>query len=133
MLAPDRIEGGAVNLAHGLAGLRRPRLALAAAFWTVLSWILVGLSSWLLLVGFHLGLSPVAGLFVVIAINLALILPSSPAAVGVFEWATLIALGAYGISESSALSYALVLHAINFVPYVAVGLPLLRGSGWRRG
>jgi glycosyltransferase 2 family protein len=131
MLAPARIEGGAQNLAHGLAGLRRPSVALAAAAWTIVSWILVGLSAWLALVGFHLGLSPVAGLFVVITINLALILPSSPAAIGVFEAATLLALDAYGVSDSRALSYALVLHALNFVPYIVVGLLLLRGSSWQ--
>jgi uncharacterized membrane protein YbhN (UPF0104 family) len=43
----------------------------------------------------------------------------------VFEQATLVALGAYGVSDSRALSYALVLHVVNFVPFVAVGLVVL--------
>jgi uncharacterized membrane protein YbhN (UPF0104 family) len=62
-----------------------------------------------------------------ITINLALVLPSSPAAVGVFEWATVLALRAYGVPESQALSYALVLHALNFFPFVIAGLVLVRG------
>jgi uncharacterized membrane protein YbhN (UPF0104 family) len=78
-------------------------------------------SFWFLTLGFDLDVPPLAGLLVVIAINLAMILPSSPAAIGVFEAATIVALTAYGISESDALSYALVLHALNFVPYVVVG------------
>ena len=109
---------------------------------TTTSWVVLGISSWLLLRGFDLGrhLSPIAGILVVIAIGLAMILPSSPAAVGVFEAAVLVALNAYGIPDSRALSYALVLHALNFFPYLAAGVLLLqlhavelRGRGARLG
>lgn len=120
-LSSERVEAAASNLAHGLAAIRRPRLALAGFLWTTLSWLLLGLSFWLVMLGFDLELSPVAGLLVQIAVGLAMILPSSPAAVGVFEAATLVALGAYGISDSRALSYALVLHVLNFLPYIVVG------------
>jgi uncharacterized protein (TIRG00374 family) len=128
-LSPERLERGARNLEQGLAGLRHPEIALPAAVLTVLSWIVVGLSAWLVALGFDLGvsLSPAAGIFVIVTINLALVLPSSPAAVGVFEAATLLALDAYGISESRALSYAVVLHALNFLPFIVAGLVLLRG------
>ena len=76
--------------------------------------------------GFHLGLPPLAGLLVAIATGLGMIVPSAPAAVGVFEAATLVALRAYGVSDSRALSYALILHAVNLVPYLAAGALLLR-------
>jgi len=59
---------------------------------------------------------------VAVAIGLGMILPSPPAAVGVFEGAALIALGTYGIPHSSALPYAVVLHLVNFVPYIVVGV-----------
>ena len=128
-----RIERSALNLEQGLAGLRHPEIALPAALWTVLSWLVVGVSAWLVALGFDLGvsLSPLAGIFVIITINLALVLPSSPAAVGVFEAATLLALDAYGISESRALSYAVVLHALNFLPFIAVGVWLVRRARLR--
>jgi glycosyltransferase 2 family protein len=126
LLGAERMEWSALNLGRGLAGLRRARLAAGAVLLTVLSWILVGISAWLVLLGFDLGLSPLAGLFVVITINLSLVLPSSPAAVGVCEWATLLALGAYGVSRSEALSYALVLHALNFLPFIVAGVVMLR-------
>src|SRR5439155_1217410 len=61
-----------------------------------------------------------------VAIGLSMILPSSPAAVGVFEAATLVALHVYGIPKSQGLSYALVLHAANFFPYIIAGLVVLR-------
>lgn len=124
----QRLERAAANLVHGLAGLRRGRLALAAIGLTTASWIAFGISSWLVLRGFDVGreLSPAAGILVMIAIGLAMILPSSPAAVGVFEAAVLVALKAYGVPESRALSYALVLHALNFFPYVVAGGLLLQ-------
>jgi uncharacterized protein (TIRG00374 family) len=127
-LSEERVRHIGENLGHGLAGLRRPKLVLAAVFWTTLSWLALSLSTWFVLLGFHLGLSPVAGLLVVITTNLAMILPSSPSAVGVFEAATLVALRTYQIPDSRGLSCALVIHALNFLPYIAVGLFLLRGT-----
>jgi glycosyltransferase 2 family protein len=121
----ERLGRAALNLIGGLAGIRQPKLAAAAALWTTLSWLALGLSSWFVLVAFHLHLSPLAGLLTVIAINLALVLPSSPAAVGVFEAATLVALSAYGVATSTALPAALVLHLLNLVPYLAAGAIVL--------
>jgi uncharacterized membrane protein YbhN (UPF0104 family) len=120
-LAEERLGRAALNLTHGLAAINRPRVALAALAWTTVSWLALALSTWLVLVGFDLGVSPLAGLLVMVAINLALILPSSPAAVGVFEAATVVALSAFGVSTSTALSAALVLHLLNFVPYLVAG------------
>jgi len=65
------------------------------------------------------------GILVSVAIGLGMILPSPPAAVGVFEGAALIALQAYGVPHSSALPYAVVLHLVNFIPYILVGALLL--------
>lgn len=127
-LSRERVELIATNFARGLVSLRSPRLALGAAFWTALGWLTLAVSTWLLMIGFGIHVSLVGGLFVVVATNLAMILPSSPAAIGVFEAATLVALRPYGISDSQALSYALVLHAMSFIPFVAVGLVLVRGT-----
>jgi glycosyltransferase 2 family protein len=127
-LSAERIDEVGENLGRGLAALRRPRLVLGALFWTTLGWLTLAVSMWLLMRGFHLGLSLVAGLLVVIATNLVQILPSTPAAVGAFEAATLVALHAYGVPDSRALSYALVLHLLNLVPFLIVGLFLVRGT-----
>ena len=126
LISPERIEFGATNLARGLAGLRRLRIAVPALALTLVSWVALGLSTWLAMLGFDLGLSPVAGIFVVIALGLSAILPASPAGVGVFEAAVVIALSAYRVGDSEALSYALVLHALNFFPFILAGLVVLR-------
>ena len=124
-LSGKRVEDAVRNLMHGLAGLRSARLGLVAFLWTIASWLVLGVSFWLVMLGFDLGLSPAAGLLVVIATGLSMILPSAPAAVGVFEAAVVVALSAYGIPQSEALSYALVVHALNVLPFVVAGLVVL--------
>jgi uncharacterized protein (TIRG00374 family) len=132
LLPAERVDAAARNLTQGLVGLRVARIGIEAFLWTITSWLVVAASFWLLMLGFDLGLSPLAGLLVVIATNLALILPSSPAGVGVFEAAAVVALDAYGVERAEALSYALVLHALNFLPYLVVGALVLRSHAARR-
>jgi glycosyltransferase 2 family protein len=125
-LAEERLARAALNLTHGLAAINRPRVAIRALAWTLASWLSLALSAWLVLVACDLGLSPLAGLLVVVAVNLALVLPSSPAGVGVFEAATVVALSTFDIPRSAALSTALVLHLLNFLPYLVAGGLVLR-------
>jgi uncharacterized membrane protein YbhN (UPF0104 family) len=52
----------------------------------------------------------------------------------VFEWAAQAALVAYGVPKELALSAALVLHAVNIVPYFVLGaVGILRMGASRHG
>lgn len=126
----ERTERAAASLVRGTASLREPRRALVTFILTAASWIVLSLSSWVLMLGFDLGASPLAGMLVSIAVGLSLVLPSSPAAVGVFETAALLGLSAYGVPKSAALSYALVLHAVNFFPYLVAGVVVLHAHAF---
>jgi glycosyltransferase 2 family protein len=127
---PDEFAERAPTLfVHGLAGVLRARVAAVALAWTIGSWIVLGASYWLVLIACHLHLSPLAGELVVVGIGLAMVLPSSPGALGVFEAATVVVLGAYNVDNSPALSYALLLHALNVLPLFVVALA---GIAWRR-
>jgi uncharacterized protein (TIRG00374 family) len=113
------------NIHIGLESLRSARQGIGAFVWTIASWLVLGLSFWILMLGFDLDLSFLAGILVVVAVGLAFIIPAAPAAIGIFEAAGLAALSSYGISKSHALAYVLVLHAFNFVPYVLGGVALI--------
>jgi uncharacterized membrane protein YbhN (UPF0104 family) len=128
----ERLEAAAVNATRGLVALRNPRIALRGMALTIASWTTLGVSYWILTMGFHLDLPLVAGLLVTVAINLSLVLPSSPAALGVFEAATVIALRAFDVPQAEALSYALVLHLLNLGPFLLIGTALLRPGALRR-
>ncbi len=122
------------NFTRGLTALSDPRVGLVSVGWTSLSWVVQGASFWVVLVACGIDLSPLAGMLVVVGIALAMVLPSSPAAVGVFEGATVIVLGAYGVDGSLALSYALVAHALTVLPlFVVAGvIAVARRTGRRR-
>lgn len=122
----ERIEHGAASLARGLVGLRSPGIALTALVLTTLSWVVLSVSFWLLMHSFDLDLPPAAGVLVLAAVGFSVALPAAPSAIGVFEAATVVALAAYGISASEALSYAVMLHALNLAPYLLAGAIALR-------
>jgi glycosyltransferase 2 family protein len=128
-----RLEKTVDELTHGLSGLRHGTVALEAFVWTVVAWMLSALCAYIVSLSFHLHLSFACGVLVVVAVGLSMILPSPPGAVGVFEGAALIALKAFGVPHSSALPYALVLHAVNFIPFVLVGAVLLHHNARRPG
>jgi uncharacterized protein (TIRG00374 family) len=121
-----RLEHAWHNAASGLVGLRRPRIAATGFLLTSVSWLLVAFSFWLAMLAFDLDLPPVAGLLTLAAVGLSLLLPAAPAALGVFEAAVVIALGAYDVPQSEALSYAFVLHALNLFPYLLAGAIAVR-------
>jgi hypothetical protein len=121
----ERLEAATVNATRGLVALRSPRIALRGMALTIASWVTLGVSYWILTKAFSLDLPLVAGMLVTVAINLSLVLPSSPAALGVFEAATIVALRAFDVPQAEALSYALVLHLLNLVPFLLIGAALL--------
>jgi uncharacterized protein (TIRG00374 family) len=116
----ESLERAPAHFVQGLGGVLSPRIAVTSFAWTTLSWVVLGVGFWIVMRASGIHLSPLAGVLVVIGIGLAMILPSSPAALGVFEGATVVVLTAYGIDGSRALSYALVLHALNVLPLFAV-------------
>jgi glycosyltransferase 2 family protein len=123
----EHTHRAATNIFAGLHVLERPERAGPAFLLTFVSWLLLALSFWLVMLAFELGLGYDAGILVLVTTTLSLVIPSLPAGIGVFEAAVLVALRPYGVDDSLALSYAVVLHALNFIPYVVAGYVVLHG------
>jgi glycosyltransferase 2 family protein len=129
------VDALATSVNRGLAPLRRAGHGLVAAVWSLILWLVTGLSVWLLMLAFAIHLSFLAALLTTVAIGLAFVVPAAPAAIGVFEAAAIASTKAYGVPQSQGLAFALVLHALNFFPYVVAGLVLvmtLPSRGWLR-
>jgi uncharacterized protein (TIRG00374 family) len=116
----------------GLQILPDRRLVATVLVVTLALWLLPILSSWLLIRAFHLDL-PVSAAFVVfVCIGLGTALPNPPGMFGVFQIASVVALGVYGVPESKAVAYGIVLNAVQFfslvlqgvlaMPWVGIGL-----------
>jgi hypothetical protein len=109
------------DVVRGLASFRHPATALRAFVLTIVSWLVFAVSAWLLLLGFDFGLGFGAGLLAMVATTLVLVIPAAPGGVGQFETAAIVALSAFGVDRSRALSYGIVLHAVNLLPYLLAG------------
>jgi uncharacterized protein (TIRG00374 family) len=120
-LSADTARRWSASAVHGVVSLRDRRVAVPAVLLTAVSWVLLALSGWALLFAFHLRLGLAAGLLVVAAANLALLVPASPGGVGVFEAAAVSVLAGFSVDRSAGLSYAVALHGLNLFPYVVVG------------
>ncbi len=120
------VEHVGASLRRGLVALRDPKVALTAFVLTTVGWLLTSVSFWLLTLAFDLELPLVSGVLILAAVGFSVILPAAPGALGVFEAATVVALAAYDISASEALSYAFTLHAVNLIPYIVAGAVAVR-------
>jgi uncharacterized protein (TIRG00374 family) len=127
----DHTDAVAERLVHGLGALHRPALVVPAFLLSVFSWLVLAVSNWLVLVAFDLELSYAAGVLILVTTTLSLVIPSAPGGVGVFEAGGVVALRAYGIEESTALSATVVLHALNLFPYVVAGAFVLHRHALR--
>jgi glycosyltransferase 2 family protein len=87
----ERWECAPRNLGSGLAALRSVQAAGAGAVLTILSWLVLAASTWALMPAFDLDLGFEAGALVLV-VGLAMVVPSPPAALGVFEGAVVVAL-----------------------------------------
>ena len=92
-----------------------------------LLWSLLSDTTDLLLVGLclrALGIDapPSAWALVLFSVNLAILLPSTPAQVGILEAGAVVALSAAGVPAAPALAFALAYHAVHLLPTTALGL-----------
>lgn len=94
--------------------------------------ITIGLSGWMLGLAFELDMSILA----LIIVSLAVIfftdwIPALPLAVGSFEFVALYLLGLWDVSNSVGMGFAIILHAIFFIPPILVAATYLPFVGIR--
>lgn len=134
---PKRLAGIVDKLSEdiigGLEGLRTPADLAMTILTSYACWMLE--ASVYLLVAVAFGLTPDYGLMLVVVgtVNLAGLIPASPGQLGVFEFfASQVLIGA-GVESDLALTYALTIHVVIWLPVTLVGFYFLiqRGLSWR--
>jgi glycosyltransferase 2 family protein len=127
----ERVHCFFENAISAFAGLRNPKALTAVALHSVALLAYQVVSIRFLFQAFHLDLPLGAGLFVIMVRQIANVAPAAPGRIGIFEYTVIVALAAYGVARSPALSFALVLHVIAQVPKLVLGLFFLGGKGLR--
>jgi hypothetical protein len=116
----------------GLENLRRPKDLLMILLSSVFIWLTETTKYWFVMHAFDFRVSFFALMVMTAVVNLATTLPSSPGYVGTFDTPGIKTLTAYGVKESIAASYTLVLHTALWLPITLLGFWFLyrQGLGW---
>jgi glycosyltransferase 2 family protein len=78
--------------------------------------------------GLGLDMGYPAAVLLITAMGLGSALPATPGYVGIYQFAAVTVLGAFGIGRDQALAYSLVNQALGFLVIAALGVPGLYGS-----
>lgn len=133
--AARTLAGVAERSAEGLSALFHARWGPPALAATLLYWLLGMASLRIVMAAFGLELPFYAPAVVLAVTALGTALPSSPAFVGTYHYFSALGISVLGVEEATAASFALVAHAVAFVPFTLVGLAVFAGSlrVWVRG
>jgi uncharacterized protein (TIRG00374 family) len=106
------------------------RQALARSYGaSLVAWFLETCVVYFTLRAFHLHVPPGASLLVLVAINVAMVVPFAPPAnFGTVEVGAILALMEYGVPKEQALAVALVYHLLQVIPIGVGGLTLASRS-----
>lgn len=107
----------------GLIPLTQPKALFSAFAWTAISWtISIGAGYVLMFAFFETG-SIAATMLYIAAAAFAIALPAVPGNLGTYEASILLALVAMGYEQSStAVAFAVMVHAVNVFVHVATGV-----------
>ena len=93
-------------------------------------WGLVGTTAWIIAEAIELPVSPVAATLVIIGTTFfATAVPAAPGALGTFEFAIVYVLGILGIDDADSFAYAIIVHAVFFLPATIIAAIFLPREG----
>lgn len=110
------------QLKQTLLPLRDRRRALAVGGLTLAAWVVEIAMVLATLAALHQPPEIVTAVVVLVAVNVAALVPGLPANLGSFELAATVALRSFGITGEAALAFALIHHAAHTIPVTLIGL-----------
>jgi uncharacterized protein (TIRG00374 family) len=105
--------------------------------WTLAGWLLALLTMMALFAAFELRLPLSAAVVMMLAVSSSNIAPSPPALVGVMHLIAVVVLGQYGVAQSVAVGFGMVLNLVTVAPLLVLGgwafwSRTISLSGWLR-
>jgi hypothetical protein len=135
-VAPRFEERGRTMLrsfADGLSVLRHPKRFAVVFFWALLLWLTQAFAFWIMFRAIGITAPFSAALLVQGLIVLWVAMPSTPGFFGPFEFASVTALGWYGVHDNLAAAWALSYHVLSLIPITLIGLSYVVRSGLQFG
>jgi len=106
---------------EAFAALKDPKAVAAVAALSMGLLVFQVLTMLFLARALRLGVPLGAALFVLLVRGLGDIPPGVPGRIGIFEYTVIVPLAAFGIAQTPALSYAVMLHLVTQVPKIIIG------------
>ena len=134
---PDRfrgeIEKTLLKFLSGITPLKRWHDYITTGVLSVIIWLSYGAVFFFSLHSFNFveayGLNWSVSLILLVITSIAIVVPSSPGYVGTYHYLCQISLNMFGVPADSALAFAVVVHAITFIPVFVVGLFFAQREG----
>ncbi|MBX3028085.1 flippase-like domain-containing protein [bacterium] len=126
-LLPVNVGGPAYGFAQGfvraLEMLDSPLAYVRAFAWSLYLWIAISLVYVFGFWAFHMDVPELRGALVLTTlVAIAVSVPSAPGFIGSFQLGCVLALRIFGIDDSSALAFSLIVHLSQFVGVIGAGL-----------
>ena len=119
------------SFAAAVRDLERERARLTASMLiSVVYWLLVGVTSWIIAMSIDLQISAMTATLVIMGtIFFATAVPAAPSAVGTFEFAVIYVLGFFGVEREAGFGFAVITHAVFFLPPTIIAAVFLPREG----
>lgn len=126
----QRLDPLAADFFRALSVLDSPGAFLRASVISLYIWALIGVTNALGLLAFDLPVPLVFGAIAITPIvSLAVSVPSAPGFIGAYQLGCVLALAIFGVNESRAIAYSIVMNATTFVACTGAGLYSLWSEG----
>jgi len=124
------LDNIASNFLRALSVLDSPGAFLRASAVSLYIWTLIGVTNALGLLAFDLPVPLVAGAIAITPIvSLAVSVPSAPGFIGAYQLGCILALAIFGVNESRAIAYSIVMNLTTFLACVGAGMYSLWSEG----
>jgi hypothetical protein len=125
-ILPDRPRTKVLRILEdareGLQILPDRRLVALVFVVTLGLWFLPILSSYIFILGFDFDVPFAAALCVFVAISAGTAIPPPPGMFGIFQIASVVALGLFGVPKAEALAFGILINATQFLTLIGQGL-----------
>lgn len=127
----ERIQPRLQDALQTLEIVRNGQALIALIAWSIFIWVTAVLPNWALLQSLSLPGGWLAAMTVMIFLQAVVSLPGVPGRVGIFQYACILALGLFGVPETQAFSYGVLLQAVSVLPVILGGVVSLAGMQWK--
>lgn len=112
------------QFARGLHALKQPAVMARIVVYSLVLWVLVGVSNLAIARGFDLPMNLPQAMALVTLIGIFIMIPAAPGYWGLYEAGAIFSLTVMSVSRNQSVmfAYAVMIHLVQYVPIVVIGL-----------